>query len=211
MNPAPLLYNDTQTTFNFAYWEVNLRSCCSAYWGVNPAPLLYNDTQTTFNFAYWEVNLRSCCSAYWGVNPAPLLYNDTQTTFNFAYWEVKLRSCCSAYWGGEPSPTSLHLPLENPKKQRHFVTADLSEATSKQCCPRNSAILLRSFLSKCAQKTAPFCYGRFAGSNLTSNAVRETAPFCYDRFFPVHVPKKQRHFVTADLWEATSQAMLLCS
>ena len=113
--------------------------------------------------------------------------------------------------GGEPSPTSLHLPLENPKKQRHFVTADLSEATSKQCCPRNSAILLRSFLSKCAQKTAPFCYGRFAGSNLTSNAVRETAPFCYDRFFPGHVPKKQRHFVTADLWEATSQAMLLCS
>ena len=57
-------------------------------------------------------------------------------------------------------------------------------------------------------KTAPFCYGRFVGSNLTSNAVRETAPFCYGRFFPGHVPKKQRHFVTADLLEATSQAML---
>ena len=74
--------------------------------------------------------------------------------------------------GGEPSPTSLHVPLENPKR------------------------------------TAPFCYGRFVGSNLTSNAVRETAPFCYGRFFPGHVPKKQRHFVTADLLEATSQAML---
>ena len=57
-------------------------------------------------------------------------------------------------------------------------------------------------------KTAPFCYGRFVGSNLTSNAVRETAPFSYGRFFPGHVPKKQRHFVTADFLEATSQAML---
>ena len=101
-------------------------------------------------------------------------------------------------------------PREPQKKQRHFITADLSEATSqamlsekqrhfvtgvsfqgmcpknsaillrpicwkqphKQCCPRNSTILLRSFLSRaCAQKTAPFCYGRFVGSNLTSNAV----------------------------------------
>ena len=73
--------------------------------------------------------------------------------------------------GGEPSPTSLHLPLENPKK---------------------NAILLR-----------PICR-----KQPRSNAVRETAPFCYGRFFPRHVPKKQRHFVTADLLEATSQAML---
>ena len=40
-----------------------------------------------------------------------------------------------------------------PKEQRHFVTADLLEATlleataHKQCCPKNSAILLRAFLS----------------------------------------------------------------
>ena len=34
------------------------------------------------------------------------------------------------------------------EKQRHFVTAGLLEAAAhKQCCPRNSAILLRSFLS----------------------------------------------------------------
>ena len=34
-----------------------------------------------------------------------------------------------------------------PKEQRHFVTADLLEATThKQCCPKNNAILLRAFL-----------------------------------------------------------------
>ena len=27
-----------------AYWKVNLRSCCSAYWGVNPAPAFPNPT-----------------------------------------------------------------------------------------------------------------------------------------------------------------------
>ena len=75
------------------------------------------------------------------------------------------------------------------EKQRHFVTVVSFQGMCpknsaillrlicwkqphKQCCPRNSAILLRSFLSRaCTQKTAPFCYGRFVGNNLTSNAV----------------------------------------
>ena len=100
-------------------------------------------------------------------------------------------------------------PGRCPKNSAIFLRPICWKQPHKQCCPRNSAILLRSFLSRaCAQKTAPFCYGRFVGSNLTSNAVRETAPFCYGRFFPGHVPKKQRHFVTADLLEVTSQALL---
>ena len=61
-------------------------------------------------------------------------------------WELRSKIAPSCY--GLFLLCAYRLTGHVPKEQRHFVTADLLEATAhKQCCPRNSAILLRAFLS----------------------------------------------------------------
>ena len=104
------------------------------------------------------------------------------------------------------------VPGHVPKEQRHFVTADLLEATAhKQCCPRNSAILLWAFLScHCTPGVdmrpnwRPYAIAGLLGVTIQNSTFLLRAFGFYVHTVPGHVPKEQRHFVTADLFEATA-------
>ena len=110
------------------------------------------------------------------------------------------------------APCAYRLPGHVPKEQRHIVTADLLEATAhKQCRPRNSAILLRSFLS--SDVIEPEEQRHFVTANLLeATAHKQCCPrnsaILLRSFLSSDViePKEQRHIVTerhpmGRLWE----------
>ena len=70
-------------------------------------------------------------------------------------------------------------PGRCPKKQRHFVTADLSEATSQAMLSEN-----------------PFCYGRFFPGHVPKKQRHFVTADLSEATSQAMLSEKQRHFVT---------------